>query len=167
MSTLSLLHEMRNHVGAAKTIGLSDHVLADFLDTHPKLAQAIQRAHAVQASLLASHGELLRLSEEDLVERLQVDLVNFYPQDCVNPYVALAAVGPWLVTSHGAVLHDSGGYGMLGFGQSPQQVLDTMSDSWVMANVMTPSFSHHRFTAKLKEEVGHTRGACPFDKVCA
>ena len=35
----------------------------------------------------------------------------------------LAALGPWIVTSHGAVLHDSGGYGMLGLGHAPDAVV--------------------------------------------
>ena len=48
-------------------------------------------------------------------------IVNFYPEDAVNPYVALAARGPWIVTSKGAVLHDSGGYGMLGLGHAPER----------------------------------------------
>ena len=50
---------------------------------------------------------------------MQAGYVNFYPDDAVNPYVALAARGPWIVTLKGAVLHDSGGYGMLGFGHAP------------------------------------------------
>ena len=45
--------------------------------------------------------------------------MNFYADDAVNPYVAIAARGPWVVTLKGAVLHDSGGYGMLGFGHTP------------------------------------------------
>jgi acetylornithine/succinyldiaminopimelate/putrescine aminotransferase len=81
----------------------------------------------------------------------------------VNPYVALAAAGPWIVTSHGSVLHDNGGYGMLGFGHNPSAVIDAMGDSWVIANVMTPSFSQARFAAALREELGHTRTeGCPF-----
>ena len=36
-----------------------------------------------------------------------------------------------------------------------------------MANVMTPSFSQKRLADRLKKEVGHTRGSCPFHKfVC-
>ena len=34
------------------------------------------------------------------------------------PYVAAAARGPWVVSVHGAVSHDNGGYGMLGFGHN-------------------------------------------------
>ena len=45
--------------------------------------------------------------------------------------------GPWIITSHGAVVHDNGGYGMLGAGHGPNTVIDAMSKNWVMANVMT------------------------------
>ena len=61
------------------------------------------------------------------------------PTTRVNPYVALAARGPWVVTLKGAVVHDTGGYGMLGFGHTPKAVLDALARPQVMANVMTPS----------------------------
>ncbi|HZP65372.1 MAG TPA: aminotransferase class III-fold pyridoxal phosphate-dependent enzyme, partial [Rudaea sp.] len=94
--------------------------------------------------------------------RVQADFVNFYPEDAVNPYVALAARGPWLVTLKGAVVHDSGGYGMLGSGHAPRAVLEALARPHVMANIMTPSVSQLRFARALKREVGQTRGACPF-----
>ena len=50
---------------------------------------------------------------------IQSGLVNFYAHDAVNPYVSLAARGPWIITTKGAVIHDNGGYGMLGFGHVP------------------------------------------------
>ena len=102
--------------------------------------------------------------EPELVAQLQEDYVNFYAPATVNPYIALAARGPWIVTSHGAVVHDNGGYGMLGAGHGPSSVIDAMSQNWVMANVMTPSFSHSRLANALKKELGHTRGHCPFTK---
>ncbi|MDH3588137.1 MAG: aminotransferase class III-fold pyridoxal phosphate-dependent enzyme, partial [Gammaproteobacteria bacterium] len=77
-------------------------------------------------------------------------------------YVAIAACGPWIVTSTGAVIHDSGGYGMLGLGHSPAAVLKAMNRRQVMANVMTPSASHRRFIIALKKELGRTRGECPY-----
>ena len=61
------------------------------------------------------------MSEEELVTILQDDYVNFYAPATVNPYVAIAGRGPWIVTSHGAVLHDNGGYGMLGGGHGLQR----------------------------------------------
>ena len=81
------------------------------------------------------------MDERNLIDLLQKDYVNFYPEPCINPYVALSAKGPWIVTSHGAVLHDNGGYGMLGMGHGPDNVISAMKHNWVMANVMTPSFS--------------------------
>lgn len=162
MSALGLLHELRAFAGEKRTIGLNDDVLRTFLDTDDALNSAIKQAYAVHQTLRTEYESLLSGPEVEAIQTLQKDLVNFYPDDCVNPYVAIAANGPWIVTSHGAVLHDSGGYGMLGFGHSPQGPIDAMSQPWVMANVMSPSFSHIRLTERLRKEVGHRRGHCPF-----
>ena len=85
---------------------------------------------------------------------------------CCNcePIHPIAGRGPWLVTACGAVLHDNGGYGMLGSGHGPSSIIDAMSENWVMANVMTPSFSQKRLGDRLRKELGHTRGSCPFDR---
>ena len=56
------------------------------------------------------------MDESKLIPLLQKDYVNFYSKDTINPYVAISARGPWIITSHGAVLHDNGGYGMLAHG---------------------------------------------------
>ena len=106
----------------------------------------------------------LDADETTLITELQDGFVNFYNPATVNPYVALAARGPWIVTSHGAVIHDNGGYGMLGSGHGPEHVIQSMSDNWVMANVMTASFSQKRLDERLRKELGHTRGWCPFEK---
>jgi acetylornithine/succinyldiaminopimelate/putrescine aminotransferase len=53
---------------------------------------------------------------------------------------------------------------MLGGGHGPDAVIDSMSNNWVMANVMTPSFSQKRLSDRLRIELGHTRGNCPFTK---
>ena len=95
---------------------------------------------------------------------MQAGYVNFYADDAVNPYIALAARGPWVVTLNGAVLYDAGGYGMLGFGHTPAAVLDAMARPQVMANIMTPSLSQLRFDRALRKEIGHSRGGCPFAK---
>ena len=34
---------------------------------------------------------------------------------------------PWIVTLKGAVLHDNGGYGMLGFGHNAPAILDALA----------------------------------------
>src|SRR5690606_19360323 len=74
-----------------------------------------------------------------------------------NPYVALAARGPWIVTLKGAVLYDTGGYGMLGFGHAPEDILEAMARPQALANIMTPSLSQLRFTRALQKEIGHSR----------
>ncbi|MDP6639931.1 MAG: aminotransferase class III-fold pyridoxal phosphate-dependent enzyme, partial [Candidatus Poseidoniaceae archaeon] len=129
------------------------------------LVAAVKEAIAAHSALILEFGaEHLMRDESDLVDQTQADLINFYAPATVNPYIAIAARGPWIVTSHGAVLHDNGGYGMLAAGHGPNGVVEAMSKNWVMANVMTPSFSQQRLTERLKRELGHTRGECPFRK---
>ncbi|MFK7927427.1 MAG: aminotransferase class III-fold pyridoxal phosphate-dependent enzyme [Myxococcota bacterium] len=163
--SLSLLHTMRNHSGTPKAHGLTDAQVSRFLPNDADLVRAIQEASAHHAQLRQSDPDLLALPEEVVIKRLQTDYVNFYKPETVNPFVALAARGPWMVTLYGAVLHDSGGYGMLGFGHAPDAVLQTMAKPWVMANIMTASVTHATFAAALKRELGHTRAdGCPFDR---
>lgn len=163
--SIELLHEMRSKVGKAITTGLEDAELLFFLERDDKLAQAIEDAHAALHGIENEFGSgYIARAELDLITDLQSGFVNFYNPATVNPYVALAARGPWIVTSHGAVVHDNGGYGMLGSGHGPSEIIDAMSDNWVMANVMTPSFSQKRLEQRLRTELGHTRGHCPFDK---
>ena len=159
---LASLESIRNATGDSRTIGISDSAINDFLESDPTLSRAIEEAAATFERLAIDHADHLRLDEASLAEYLQSDYVNFYSAPTVNPYVALAARGPWIVTSHGAVLHDNGGYGMMGMGHGPDDVLHSMKQNWVMANVMTPSFSQKRLADRLRKEVGHTRGSCPF-----
>lgn len=165
-SVIEKLEALRSAAGPRRTQGLSDDHIRRFAHD-PQLEAAVDEALVAQAALRASDPDLLALDEAALCELVQRDLLNFYDAPAVNPYVSLAARGPWIVTTHGALLHDSGGYGMLGSGHAPQAVLDTMSAPWVMANVMTPSVSHLRFTRALRAEVGHTRGSCPFHQFLA
>ena len=72
----------------------------------------------------------------------------------------LAARGPWIVTAHGAVVYDAGGYGMTGFGHSPDDLLNAVGRPEVMANVMTRSFAQADLTHALRREIGRNwRGA--------
>jgi len=108
---------------------------------------------------------LAQESEDRLIDKLQEGFLNFYPMDQRNPYIPVAARGPWIVTLHGAVVHDSGGYGMLGFGHGPESILKAMDQPVVMANVMTASISQFRLIEALRREIGHTRSqGCPFSK---
>jgi acetylornithine/succinyldiaminopimelate/putrescine aminotransferase len=158
---------LRAAAGPRRTTGIRDDHLRAFLQGHPLLVQAIHEAVGQRAALSADHAARIAGPEDDLITWLQADFLNFYEPAAVNPYVPLAARGPWVVTTHGAVLHDSGGYGMLGFGHAPQEILDALSKPWVIANVMTPSFAHRRLTEALRRELGHSRpegGPAPFAK---
>lgn len=162
--SLSRLGEMKTHGGAVATIGLSDEVILQFLTTHESLGVAIDRAYSHYVELKVSHSNFLGMDEAEQVKEAQADFTNFYDVEAVNPYVALAAAGPWIVTLKGAVIYDCGGYGMLGFGHAPDAVLDAMNQPHVMANVMTASVSQLDFTESLNKEIGHTRGGSPFAK---
>jgi acetylornithine/succinyldiaminopimelate/putrescine aminotransferase len=162
MTLLAKLNEMRRAGGAIRTPGLADAEIERLAPQYPELVAAGEEAHALFQSLRTEMPELVALDENAQLRRVQGDLINFYPDDGVNPYVALAARGPWLVTLKGAVVHDSGGYGMLGFGHTPKAILEALAKPQVMANVMTANVSQLRFTRALEKEIGHTRGGSPF-----
>ena len=161
---LEQLWSMRSAAGPAWTRGLDDDVVLRFAARDPRLPRAIAAAADARSKLAASHGDLIGMPERDLCRRLQARILNFYPAPSINPYVPIAAAGPWIVTTHGAVLHDSGGYGMLGLGHAPAAVLEAMNQPLPMANVMTPSFSQFGLTERLTREIGRSRGACPFGR---
>ena len=163
-SKISKLKHIKENSGQADTIGLSEEVIKTCLETFEDLNDAIDEAYNTHQNLTEEFGEeFIKMDESKLIKSLQKDYVNFYSAPTVNPYVAIAARGPWIITSHGAVLHDNGGYGMLGMGHGPENVIQSMQKNWVMANVMTPSFSQKRLAERLKIEIGHTRGSCPFE----
>ncbi len=160
---LAKLHEMRTFdEGALRTVGLPDEAIERFLASDPTLTEAIDEAYAAHLALRSCMSDFLHLDEATQIARTQADFINFYPEDGVNPYVALAAHGPWLVTLKGAVVYDAGGYGMLGLGHAPKEILKVMSRPQVMANVMTPNLSQLRFGAAMKKEIGQRRGGCPY-----
>lgn len=162
MSLIDTLNPLRQHGGPAITTGLSDSTLLEFAARDPRLEQAVNAAAAAFETLRESAPELLAMGEADQVLDVQAGFINFYPEDAVNPYVALASKGPWLVTLKGAVLYECGGYGMIGFGHSPDAVLEAVGRPQHMANIMTPSISQKRFQEALNKEVGHTRGGNPY-----
>lgn len=162
---MELLFDIRKNSGICETSGLNDDEIIKFIALDGNLSRAIKEGHAYHLRLRDEFdSELLMSPEIELITKLQSGYVNFYNPATVNPYVAIAARGPWVISSHGAVLHDNGGYGMLGGGHGPDEIIEAMSQNWVMANVMTPSFSQQRLTDRLKKELGHSRGSCPFDR---
>ena len=162
MDVIGLLREMRDFGGTPRTRGLADATVERFAGIDPSLVQAIEEAVAYHKALRAEMGDFLRMDEAAQIDHLQCGLVNFYPDDGVNPYVPAAARGPWVVTLKGAVIHDNGGYGMLGFGHNPQHILDAMARPQVMANVMTANVSQARLCDALNKELGRHRGGSPY-----
>lgn len=161
---LNQLAPLRAHGGKVRTPGLDDDTVARFAATHPELAEAIAAAAAEYALIRDLHADLLDLDEDAQIHAVQEGYVNFYPDDGVNPYIALTARGPWVITLKGAVLHDSGGYGMLGFGHTPSAVIAAMAKPQVMANIMTPSLSQLRFERALRGAIGINRDGCPYER---
>ena len=162
MSMTAALAPLRAHAGQRRTTGLDDATVDRLAAAHPELREAIDAAAAEHALIAAEFADLLELDESAQIEAVQAGYVNFYSIDAVNPYVALTARGPWVVTLKGAVVHDSGGYGMLGFGHAPRAVLEAMAKPQAMANVMTPNLSQLRLERALRREIGHSIGGCPF-----
>lgn len=162
---LSHLATMRSTGGAAQTSGLSDDAIRQFLGSDPALGRAIERAFAFFEELQVSEPAFVAADEVTQMQMAQAGIINFYATDAINPYVAAAAQGPWIISLKGAVIYDCGGYGMLGFGHVPDAILDAMNGPHVMANIMTPSVSQMRFIRRLRAELGHTRkGGNPFDR---
>ncbi|WP_449447818.1 aminotransferase class III-fold pyridoxal phosphate-dependent enzyme [Thermomonas brevis] len=161
MRLIDTLAPLRTH-GKARTTGLDDAIILDFAARDAQLGDAIAAAATEYERIRAEFPELLDLDEDAQAREVQAGFVNFYAADAANPYVALTARGPWVVTLKGAVLYDTGGYGMLGLGHAPQVVLDAMAKPQAMANIMTPNVSQLRFTRAMRQEIGQTAGGCPF-----
>src|SRR5690554_5194409 len=163
MSIIDKLSALRAHGGARRTTGLDDATIERFAAGHPELVEAIEAAAAAHADVRAAHADLLDLDEDAQVKEVQAGFVNFYPQDGVNPYVALSLHDALPISLKGAVLYDTGGYGMLGFGHAPGPVIEAMAKPQAMANIMTPSLSQMRLDLALRAEIGHTGGGCPYE----
>src|SRR5690606_22488894 len=105
-----VLAAIRQVAGPRRSEGLSDAAIERFLALDPNLGRALEEAGETHRALRSTMSEVLAGPEDELIAKLQAGYLNFYAADAVNPYVPLAARGPWIVTSHGAVIHDSGGY---------------------------------------------------------
>jgi len=158
----SVLEYLRKSSGAVQTDGLSDKVIKTFLQTSPSLKEAIFDAHEALNGFDDAALELRKKPESEIIPYLQEGVLNFYPATQTNPYIPLSAKGPWIITMHGRVIHDSGGYGMLGFGHSPAFVLEAMAGKQIMANVMTSSPSQQKIIKALRKELIYNRKDEPY-----
>ncbi|HET8899813.1 MAG TPA: aminotransferase class III-fold pyridoxal phosphate-dependent enzyme [Rhodanobacteraceae bacterium] len=161
MNPIQMLDELRNYGGKPRTTGVDDAVIERFVDD-PALRLAIEEALARHRQLRTELDSFLKLDEAEQIHQSQAGYVNFYPDDAINPYLPAAARGPWIVTLKGAVLHDNGGYGMLGLGHNHPGVAAAMAAPQAMANVMTPSVAQLRMTRALNAEIGQNRGGNPY-----
>ncbi len=164
MHVIEQLRELRDFGGKPRTTGLDDATIERMAAQDPMLGQAVSEAVSRHRELRADLADFLKLDEAEQLARAQAGYVNFYPDDAINPYLPAAARGPWIVTLKGAVVHDNGGYGMLGFGHNDPVILEAMSRPQVMANVMTPSVAQMRMSEALRQEIGHRRGGFPYDR---
>ena len=159
---MELLTKMREQAGCSRTIGLPDTFIHQHLVKDVDLGLAIKEAFDRFQTLDPS--TTYQVDELQLIRSIREGWCNFYAEDTVNPYVPLFAKGPWIVTLHGAVVHDSGGYGMLGFGHNPDNILRVLEKPMVMANIMTPSLAQKELIDTLRNEIGHSRPdkKCPY-----
>jgi len=162
MGIINQLRELREFGGKPRTAGLDDASIERMAANDPLLGQAVAEAVARHHELRADMADFLKLDEAEQLAQAQSGFVNFYPDDAINPYLPAAARGPWVITLKGAVLHDNGGYGMLGFGHNDQAILAALARPQVMANVMSPSLAQLRFTAAMNRELGRHRGGSPY-----
>jgi len=166
MDPVEKLQWLRSNAGPAQSCGLPEETIRYFLGQSPDLQEAIELACSNREQLPEDLQPLCKLEEADLINKLSEGFLNFYPAETVSPYVPLAARGPWIVTLSGGVIYDVGGYGMIGFGHNPKEIEDSLSRPYVMANIMTPSFSQRRFIDTLRKKIGFTRSdqSCPFSR---
>ena len=164
MGVIDQLRELREFGGKPRTTGLDDATIERMAALDPQLAQAVTEAVARHHELRTELGDFLKLDEAEQLTQALTGFVNFYPDDAINPYLPATARGPWVVTLKGAVVHDNGGYGMLGFGHNNAAIDAALARPQVMANVMTPSVSQMRFTQAMNRELGRHRGSNPYTR---
>ncbi|MDZ4785672.1 MAG: aminotransferase class III-fold pyridoxal phosphate-dependent enzyme [bacterium] len=162
--TISILKKLKENSGAAKTVGLNDTTIAEYLIRDKSLKIAIEEAWDVWKDLSDGERQDLLLPEEELIKRLQSGVLNFYSSADLTKYIPLSAQGPWIVTAYGAVVYDTGGYGMIGFGHNPEFLSAALSTKHVMANIKTPSFWQRRASNILMKKIGFSGKDCPFSQ---
>ncbi|MBP6218281.1 MAG: aminotransferase class III-fold pyridoxal phosphate-dependent enzyme [Oligoflexales bacterium] len=157
MDALAQLAEIRSQSGKKQTQGLDLPTISRFLSSDPSLAEAIHAAYVCFKGLSEDEKKVMQLDESEQIKVLQKNFVNFYAEELLNPFVSLAAQGPWLITTGGAVIYDAGAYGMLGFGHSPKDILEALEKPGVMLNIMTANFAQKKLADALLKEIGYSR----------
>ena len=97
-SAIELLDEIKANSGPRICEGLKNEEIEKFIALDENLAIAIEEANERRLRIQSEFGdEFLLQAEKDLISHAQEDFVNFYSAATVNPYIALAAKGPWIV----------------------------------------------------------------------
>src|SRR6187455_1389389 len=94
MTILRKLETLRSAGGTRLTQGLPDSEIERFAARAPELVRAVDAALAAFAEVQAEYPALIAMDEPTQCLEVQSGFVNFYQEDAVNPYVALAARGP-------------------------------------------------------------------------
>ena len=97
MDIIKKLLAMREKVVGGHTVGLPDETLRACAAKSPELERAVEQAYNEQTKLINEFPHLAKLTEPMLILALHNGYVNFYPEDQSNPYVPVAAAGPWIV----------------------------------------------------------------------
>ena len=127
----------------SRTIGLSQKCLSHF-SSNIQLRTVINQLQKIQ-----------HISPP--LENIQTGWCSLYSKECVQPYIPVAAQGPWIGTSLGGIIYDVGGYGMLGWGHNPKWIKESLSCDQVQSNIMTPSANQHKFMALLNSVIGYEK----------
>ncbi len=109
--------------------------------------------------------EMIKNIENLDINNLQKNILNLYRPEYLSPFIPVNAKGPWIIGSKGEIVYDVGGYGMLGLGHNPDWSREILSNSYVMANVMTANIIQKEFTDNLMNHIGQNREkGCPYSK---
>jgi 4-aminobutyrate aminotransferase-like enzyme len=153
------LNLLRNAKGAQQSVGIADALLQPFLLEDADLSQALSRAVVAQQQWQQKFddGEVpdfFKMPEADAIVLLQQGWLNFYPATSSTPFIPLAAQGPWVISAHGGVFLDVGGYGKDPLGHHPQALQAVLNEPQVMMNVMTAQPSHWRLHQVVAQALG-------------
>src|SRR3989338_1410139 len=107
MDILKKLKDIRSEHKFIETSGIEDKYIEQFVEKDPRLGQLIEEAAQAYQEYKKEYGDILRHDEEDQIHEIQRDFLNFYEDHNVNPYVALVAKGPWIISTCGAVIYDT------------------------------------------------------------
>jgi acetylornithine/succinyldiaminopimelate/putrescine aminotransferase len=169
LSDRNLLYNLilhRESCGKFETLGVDDETLATFLNTPNRTRDDLVDA-ITQALVFFEdpyYKEMAKLPELEVIDQIGDHWCNFYPKVYRIPFIPVSAKGSWMVSLHGAVINDAGGYGMVGLGHNPSNILEIIGKPYVQANIITPSLSHLKLMDVLRKEIGKKRGKCPYEQ---